>query len=220
MGKSVDRPLYVLIIGRSYGGNQRAENPVFQIAEEMEKSITDLGDVEVEFLTDIPWRHKSDFGENNFAWSLQPLPDYQPVELLSEKESYYCKSNDPQDFFGGFMDSTIVIRGVIADSSSRTITSQLTHERVENRSRIRFSLNCEFVREKDGICNYETGELSSRTMTVNLDYQEPVFGWDTWSSSEHSPSTTLYFTQFIEGLRPDYYNAVIMPAPPLSCSRR
>ena len=215
------RPLYVLIMGRSDGDEQRNETPVFQMAAALEESIAHMGDVTSELMTGGALQDS----KTQLVW--HSLPDslsYKPVDLIL-RNGYDCKSDEIVGIRGEFADISLTVDEINADlvaDSSKLISDLIW----ENGSRsFTINLDCTFVRDEgdrkdeEKIFNDEkTVKPSYSTLPVNLNHPVSNVDWDTWSSIEESPNSTLYLTQFIDlGLRPDYYGVTIDPAPPLVC---
>lgn len=206
-----NRPIYVLIIGRSVEGDRRKNNSVTMIAEELSRSLVDLGfDVKSDAITAAPTKNTS-----NITWKPDLKEDaFKSVRL--SKAGFYCKERGTHPVKGELRDSSFLFSvGKISLSPKDTLVAEddiNKSDGEEQREGLRLDLDCGKIRDtckdKSTLSALITVELDSDGMSHETD-------WSAWSSIEHDAHSTLYLSQFIEGLRPSHYITEI-PLP-LSC---
>ncbi len=221
---AVQRPIYVLIFGRSLGIDDRKTNSINTIAMGLKESLNSLGfDAEYEPITLGGLGLKA-----NFLWNSSG-EGYQPV-VLDPNKGYSCLEGGSHIISGEFEDSLIQIQEFPLDIfDGLGAFSQLMKV---GGNGIQLRIDCEFLRRKirdegavsssdsskvcnnDGVVRQDLSEVSARI----LHDPQSLSVWDMWSSLEHSPDLTLYLKGFIEGLQPGHHVATISPVPPINCS--
>jgi len=231
LNEVIKRPIYVLVLGRRLKGEDKYTNSVNTIIEQLYGDLNDLGyEVKFERMTLGALGLKT-----NLTWQ-NPISEDQrrpPISLNSES-GFSCYNRDVHTVSSKFENHGIIIDEISADITDNLET--FNQVRKDGDSGIKLDLDCEEVlnvvrkerRCKDGDpdrpCNCTTDDAIFKPhlsmITARLSYEaENTMNWDEWSSIQHSDSLTLYLTDFIDGLKPSYYDAMISPVPPLDCSR-
>jgi len=231
LNEVIKRPIYVLVLGRRLKGEDKYTNSVNTIIEQLYGDLNDLGyEVKFERMTLGALGLKT-----NLTWQ-NPISEDQrrpPISLNSES-GFSCYNRDVHTVSSKFENHGIIIDEISADITDNLET--FNQVRKDGDSGIKLDLDCEEVlnvvrkerRCKDGDpdrpCNCTTDDAIFKPhlsmITARLSYEaENTMNWDEWSSIQHSDSLTLYLTDFIDGLQPSYYDAMISPVPPLDCSR-
>ena len=223
----VKRPIYVLIMGRNLEDHphDRDNNPVIKIATELVEDIeSDTVDVAVEFLTRGVLDRKI-----QFDW-LSPLEGDGPEKIMKIDtiRGYSCQYDGSTKIRGEFQDSLISIHQIgVGENDSLDFFSRY---RIENNRTISLMLDCESVRnalsiekqdiEQDMNCYQGEFESGRNMVTTYLNYDEVgLLSGSLWSSSNETANSTLDMDDFIDGLKPTHYEAIISPAPPLDCQK-
>ncbi len=209
----IQRPLYVLLVGRSIKAPDRRVNPVVKMAQALQEAIAKI-DLHAETLLDL-FTHGTIASTDRFFWLPMKQEGFQPVDLLGN--GYDCKQDGTFDLSGTFADSSIVVMDTRVDSRD-SLYAGASEVRSVARDSVKFSLYCEHVRSnEDKICS-KADDGRATNVTVRLRHQAADQSrLDSWSSVEHDPASTLYLDDFLDGLRPSYYEAAITPFPPIAC---
>ncbi len=232
LNQTVKRPIYVLVMGRHLEGEDKHSNSVNTIIEEIYESLRDLGyEVKLERVTQgalglqtqLKWHNPSTEGRGR-----------PPINLDSDN-GFSCNNRNVHTLSSEFDDRQIRV-DEIDDTGIINGLETFDQVRKEDEHGIKLDLNCENVlnlirkerrcrgdEDPDRPCNCTIDSVFKPDLsriTAKVSYQsENGMGWGKWSSIQHSDSLTLYLADFIDGLHPDHYNAMISPAPPLDCSK-
>ena len=213
-----NRPIYVLIIGRGVEEDRRKNNSVTMIAEELSRSLVDLGfDVKSDAITAAPTKNTS-----NIIWE----PDLKEGAFRSvrlSKAGFYCKEKGTYPVKGELGDSSFLfsVEKISLNPTADTLVVEdniIKSDGEEQHEGLKLGLDCEKIRDTCKKVKDEPekqGASPKITVTLGSDGMSHETDWSAWSSIEHDAHLTLYLSQFIEGLRPSHYRAKI-PLP-LSC---
>lgn len=205
LDNEVQRPIYVLIMGRRPEGRTREENPVNNMASEFVKSIRSQGlEIEHEPLTQGPVGSQA-----IFHWYPYASEGFKPVDLTGE--GYHCKDNKTHRLMGSFTDSHLSIIEMEMHGSLEIVTTSTDRG---NAQQVNLELNCRTLREKLREDHSELCYDSPNKLVGRVEYQGES-DWIEWSSDLHSSDKTPGLIQFINGILPSDYEVIIEPAPPL-----
>jgi len=227
--RPVERPIYILIMGRNLDGHDhdRDNNPVIQIAEKLHNYFeSDSTHVEVEFVTRGILGSESDEGEFirkiEFIWELPPKESGNTgIVKIDTTSGYECVYNGNAQIQGKFSDSSI---SIIDQAPVEAFDSLEFYSKVQMSGNIiNLILDCKSVRdtlaaEKQLNCEDEKFKSEMSRVTTRLSYDRvSSLSQSPWSSNNETAYSTLDMGDFIDGLQPSYYEAKISPFPRLSC---
>ncbi len=224
--KPVDRPLYVLIMGRSTSEeDNRKDNPVAMIATGLRETLDRLGfDVKSEIITLGALSPQAE----GFDWILPPDGPHQPIDCDSNQEGCTCRNERTYTLTGEFKRRGISIDETPIDMTDgpKIFTQPIIRDGGKN---LETEIDCRRVREFQrctgedrNYCANGILESQSSRMTMKLNYVGSDYWnyWDEWSSLREGSHSTIDLAGFIDELRPIRYEATISPILPLACCKR
>ncbi len=228
----VKRPIYIIVMGRRLEGEDRFFNSVNTIIGELHGSLQSLGyDVKLQRVTQGALGPQTNLIWHNPSTGERGRP---PINLNMEK-GFSCNNRDVHTLSSEFEDHGIMIDEIWTEIIDSLQT--FSQVRKDGEHGIKLSLDCKTVLDlvrKERRCKEGDSDPEKRcNCTIDSTFQpnlsqiitkfryddEDKMNWNEWSSIQHSDSLTLYLADFIDGLSPDYYDAMISPVPPLDCSR-